>query len=197
MISPKTPGLILASTSPYRRLLLEKLGVEFDCVSPEVDETRGPDEPPQALVARLGSEKSRAVARLYPRAVVVGCDQVAVFENRVIGKPGSMEKARAQLEQASGRTLEFMTAVCVTRLGTDQSCTEVDICRVSFRPLTQQQIERYLEQERPLDCAGSFKSEGFGISLLERIEGDDPNALIGLPLIRLVRMLAAFGIEIP
>lgn len=197
MSPPGIPRLILASTSPYRRLLLEKLGLDFDCVSPGIDETRQLDEPPEALVTRLATEKSGAIAIQYPNQWVIGCDQVAVLENQVIGKPGSLEKAQAQLVQASGRTLEFLTGICVTRFESGHSCTEVDRCRVSFRSLTLQQIERYLAREQPLDCAGSFKSEGLGISLLERIEGDDPNALIGLPLIRLVSILTAFGIEIP
>jgi len=197
MSPPGIPRLILASTSPYRRLLLEKLGLDFDCVSPGIDETRQLNEPPVDLVTRLATEKSRAIASRYPREWVIGCNQVAVLENQVIGKPGALENARAQLVQASGRTLEFLTAICVTRLGSGQSCTEVDRCRVGFRSLTLQQIERYLAREQPLDCAGSFKSEGLGIALLERIEGDDPNALIGLPLIRLVSILSAFGIEIP
>jgi len=197
MSSPGNPRLILASTSPYRRLLLEKLGLAFDCVSPGIDETRQLDEPPEVLVTRLATEKSKAIAIQYPHQWVIGCDQVAVLEDQVIGKPGSMEKARAQLVQASGRTLEFLTGICVTRFESGHSCTEVDRCRVSFRSLTLHRIERYLAREQPLDCAGSFKSEGLGISLLERIEGDDPNALIGLPLIRLVGILTAFGIEIP
>jgi len=191
------PRLILASTSPYRRQLLEKLGYGFECVSPGIDEAQRPDESPAALVIRLASEKSRAIAHRHADGLVIGCDQVAVLEGRVFGKPGSLAKARAQLEQASGRTLDFLTAICVTQAESSQSCTEVDICRVSFRPLSNNQIDRYLEREKPLDCAGSFKSEGLGITLLEKIEGDDPNALVGLPLIRLVRMLAAFGLEIP
>lgn len=192
-----SPQLILASTSPYRRDLLRKLGLPFESTSPEIDESGHVNETAHDLAARLAQEKSVVIANRLAEGLVIGSDQVATIDGFLIGKPGSRAKAIAQLLQASGRTLEFHTAVCVTQAETGISKTLIDLCRVTFRPLSEQQIERYVDAEKPYDCAGSFKSEGFGITLLERIEGHDPNALIGLPLISLITLLESFGVQIP
>ncbi len=187
--------LILASTSPYRRELLAKLGVAFTTARPEVDETPRPGESAEALVRRLAGAKAQAVAARRPEALVIGSDQVAVLDGAILGKPGSHERAREQLARASGREVTFLTGLALC--DGDRCMVEVVPYRVVFRELSMQRIERYLERERPYDCAGSFKSEGLGIALFERLEGEDPNALVGLPLIRLVHLLEAAGCELP
>lgn len=195
--NPEKPRLVLGSTSPFRRQLLEQIGVSFEIASPEIDESRLPGEGPADLVLRLAEAKARAVAASHPHSLVIGSDQVACVEGRILGKPGTHDRARAQLQEASGRRVSFYTGLCL--LNTDSGYCQ-SICEpfhVYFRALGPEQIERYLRRERPYNCAGSFKSEGLGIALFERLEGDDPNALIGLPLIRLISMLAAEGIEIP
>lgn len=189
------PNLVLASTSPFRRALLERLGLPFRVDSPEVDEARHPGEPPHALVLRLAEAKARAVAPRHPGALVIGSDQVACIDDRVLGKPGGRPEAISQLERASGRTVEFLTGLCLFNTASGRAQTLVEPFRVHFRPLTRPRIEAYLDLEQPFKCAGSFKSEGLGITLFERLEGDDPNALIGLPLIRLVSLLAAEGVD--
>ncbi|CAK0740371.1 m(7)GTP pyrophosphatase [Gammaproteobacteria bacterium] len=188
--------LILASTSPFRRELLVRLGLPFDCVAPELDETPLPEEAPAALVRRLSEGKARAVAPRYPHALIIGSDQVAVLDGRIIGKPDNHERAVAQLRAASGRRVEFLTGLCLLDAATGQAQVEVVSYTVIFRTLSEERIEHYLRREQPYNCAGSFRSEALGIVLFERLEGDDPNALIGLPLIRLVRMLEAFGIDV-
>lgn len=188
--------LILASTSPFRRELLNRLGIPFETAAPEVDETRLPGEVPSALVARLAEAKARAVARNWPNALVIGSDQVAVNEGEVLGKPGNYERAAAQLRAASGRRVTFLTGLCLLDTATDSAQVEVVPFAVVFRPLTEERIEGYLRRERPYNCAGSFKSEGLGVALFERLEGEDPSALIGLPLIRLVRMLERRGVDV-
>ena len=187
--------LILASTSPFRRALLERLGLPFSVASPAVDEGRRPGEPPQALVRRLAEAKAAAVAERHPGAVVIGSDQVACIDDQVLGKPGDRARAIAQLELAAGRTVVFQTGLCVLNATTGHRQTLVEPFRVHFRPLTRRRIEAYLDREKPYDCAGSFKSEGLGIALFERLEGDDPNALIGLPLIRLITLLESEGLH--
>ncbi|MCK9532057.1 MAG: Maf family nucleotide pyrophosphatase [Gammaproteobacteria bacterium] len=191
-----TPPLVLASTSPYRRELLARLGLPFQVAAPEVDEGALPGESPDALVRRLAEAKARAVAAKHPGALVIGSDQVAVLEGQVLGKPGDHARATAQLRAASGKAVQFLTGLCLFdgRNGTVQ----VDLVPfgVVFRVLSDAQIEGYLAREQPYNCAGSFKSEGLGIALFERLEGDDPNALIGLPLIRLVDMLAKTGVPV-
>lgn len=189
--------LVLASTSPFRKMLLEKLGLAFATCKPEVDETPLTGESPEALVARLAELKARAGAREYPEGLVIGSDQVAVIDGDILGKPGSHENAIAQLQRASGRCVLFLTGLCLYDATRDAVQLEVVPFRVHFRDLSVQQIERYLEKEQPYNCAGSFKSEALGITLFERLEGDDPNTLIGLPLIRLVRMLENAGIALP
>lgn len=193
-MSTDSPRLVLASTSIYRRALLERLGIPFSAVAPEVDEASQPDEPPRALVLRLAEAKARAVARDHPDALVIGSDQVACLDDRMLGKPGDRATAIAQLSLASGRTLSFQTGLCLLDARSGQAQTLVEPFRVHFRDLTPAQIEGYVDRERPFDCAGSFKSEGLGIALFRRLEGDDPNALIGLPLIRLVSLLESAGV---
>ncbi len=188
--------LILASSSPYRRELLERLKIPFEVVSPEVDETPRPGETPAALVERLSVEKARKIAGQKPRALVIGSDQVAVYNGVIVGKPHSHDKAVEQLRSASGRAVTLYTGLALVNADTGHLQCEVIPYRVTFRALTEAQIESYLRKEQPYSCAGSVKSEGLGIALLEKFEGDDPNTLIGLPLIRLVRMLENEGIKV-
>ena len=189
--------LVLASTSPFRRELLQRLGIEFETLAPDVDETRGVDESAEALVVRLSEAKARAGATQYPDALIIGSDQVALCEGEVLGKPGNHENACRQLARLAGRRVSFMTGLCLYDARNDQAQVDLVPYHVTFRPLTEQQIERYLRREQPYNCAGSFKSEGLGISLFESMQGEDPNALIGLPLIRLTSWLNTAGIAVP
>jgi septum formation protein len=189
-------ALILGSTSRYRRELLQRLRVPFDVVSPEVDETPLADEAPNDLATRLSLAKAKAVAALHPNAVVIGSDQVADLHGEPLGKPGSHERAVAQLLRMRGQTVVFQTAVSVVCVDTQFEQTELAQIKVRFRDLSDAEIEAYLRAEEPYDCAGSAKSEGLGIALLEAIDNDDPTALIGLPLIRTARLLRAAGIEL-
>ncbi len=191
-----TPNIILASTSPYRRELLGKLGLRFETAAPGVAETPLPGEHPAALARRLAEAKALAVARGFPGSLIVGSDQVAVLDGEQLGKPMHRDNAIAQLRKASGRPVAFYTALCVMDSASLETKTEMDLCRVVFRTLSTDQIERYVDRDRPYDCAGGFKSEGLGIALFERFEGEDPNALVGLPLIRLTRLLEAFGVAV-
>lgn len=186
--------LILASSSPYRRELLERLQVPFDVVSPEVDETPLENEGPQALVERLSILKAQTVAGEEKGALVIGSDQVAVHGNRIVGKPRDHDHAVEQLREASGKTIILYTGLALVNSDSGNIQSEVVPYSVVFRELSDEQIESYLKKEKPYKCAGSVKSEGLGITLLERFEGDDPNTLIGLPLIRLNRMLEKEGI---
>ena len=188
--------LILASTSTFRRDLLMRLDLPFTVQVPAVDETRWPGETAADLVARLAEWKAVAVARTEPAALIIGSDQVAVLDGAIIGKPGDHQRAVAQLQQASGRTVVFHTGLCLLDSASGQRQIAVEEFRVVFRNLTPVMIERYLRREQPYQCAGSFKSEGLGIALFERLEGDDPTSLIGLPLIWLTRMLEAAGITV-
>ncbi len=190
------PDLILASSSPARRELMTRLKVPFRAVSPEVDETPLPGESPEELVLRLAEAKARAVAERHPAALVIGSDQVAVMEGAIVGKPGSHEKAVQQLQAASGNRITFHTGLCLFNPERGSIQLERIPSIVWFRRLHSQQIENYLRKEQPYGCAGSFRSEGLGITLIERLEGDDPNALVGLPLIRLVRMLEQEGFDL-
>ena len=191
--------LVLASTSRYRRELLARLGVHFRIQAPDIDETARHDEKPHALAERLALAKASAIAKVCPGALVIGSDQVAEVDGRTLGKPGSAEAARAQLAASSGRILLFHTALCVidTRADPVRVHAATDVTRVVFRALAADEIARYVAIEAPLDCAGSFKAEGLGITLFERIESGDPSALIGLPLIALARLLRAAGIALP
>jgi septum formation protein len=188
--------LILASTSRYRRELLARLLLPFDVHPPEVDETPLPDESPSALAERLALEKAMAVARRFPEAVVIGSDQVADLAGEPLGKPGDHARATAQLRRMSGQTLVFQTAVAVVCQATGFNQRELAPVRVVFRNFSDPAIERYLLAEQPYDCAGSAKSEGLGIALLDAIDSDDPTALVGLPLIRTANMLRAAGIDL-
>ncbi len=189
--------LVLASTSPFRRALLEKLALPFETAAPHTDESPRPGESPVALVRRLAEAKARAVAERFPDALVIGSDQVACLGEEILGKPGSEERAVAQLVAMSGRRVTFHTGLCLLDTATDGIQLACEDFHVHFRTLTEAQIRRYVEKERPLNCAGSFRSEGYGITLFRRLEGDDPNALVGLPLIRLVEMLGRAGVELP
>lgn len=189
--------LILGSTSRYRRELLGRLGLAFDCVAPEVDETPLPDEAPQALATRLALAKARDVAQRHPEAIVIGSDQVADLHGQPLGKPLTHERATAQLARMSGQTVVFHTAVAVVCQASGVELQALAPVRTRFRTLGADEIERYLRAEQPYDCAGSAKSEGLGISLLEAIDNDDPTALVGLPLIRTCRMLRSAGLAIP
>jgi MAF protein len=190
-------GLVLASTSPYRRELLGRLGLPFTSARPDADESALPGESPEALVARLAESKARSVARHHPEALVIGSDQVAVLDGEIIGKPGTPERAREQLARTSGRSVRFLTGLCLLDTASGESQVLVEPFTVHFRELDAATIARYVAAEQPYDCAGSFKSEGLGITLFARLEGDDPNSLIGLPLIRLVDLLAESGIVLP
>jgi septum formation protein len=191
-----TREIVLASTSPYRRELLARLGLPFQTVAPNTDEARLPGETPDALVRRLAEAKARSVASESPRALVIGSDQVAVLDGEVLGKPGSHERAVEQLTRASGRRVEFVTGLCLLDAGTGEASVEVVPYAVVFRRLDPRQIDHYLVRERPYNAAGSFKSEGLGIALFDRMEGEDPTALVGLPLMRLTALLAAAGVDV-
>ncbi len=188
--------LILGSTSRYRRELLVRLRVPFDVVSPDVDETPLMGEAPQALAARLALAKAKAVAALHPQAVVIGSDQVADLNGEPLGKPGTHERAVRQLQRMRGQTVVFQTAVSVVCQESHFEQTELAQIKVHFRNLSDAEIEAYLRAEEPYDCAGSAKSEGLGIALLDAIDNDDPTALIGLPMIRTARLLRAAGIDL-
>jgi MAF protein len=189
--------LVLASTSPYRRELLARLGVPFETAAPGVDETPRVGEPPAATANRLAREKAAALAQRFPDAFIVGADQVAEIDGEALGKPLSHAVAVRQLRRCSGRTVDFHTGVCVLDAASGTMEVEVTRNRVRFRPLDEGEIERYLQCEQPYDCAGSAKVEGYGIVLIEALEGEDPNALIGLPLIRLAAMLRRAGFRLP
>ena len=195
-MTASAPALILGSTSRYRRELLSRLHLPFDVVAPDVDETPHPGETPHDLACRLALAKARAVADVHPHAVVIGSDQVADLEGQPLGKPGTHERAMQQLQRMRGRTVIFQTAVAVVRQDTGFAQCELAPVRVRFRDLSDAEIDTYLTTERPYDCAGSAKSEGLGIVLLDAIENDDPTALIGLPLIRTCRMLRAAGLAL-
>lgn len=190
------PPLLLASTSPYRAELMGRLGLAFDTRDPGVDETRRPGEAPRDYVLRLAREKAAAVHCRAPGSVVVGADQAAVLDGRILGKPGTEARAREQLRAASGRAVEFLTGLAVAGPEPGRIRAEVVPFRVAFRRLDAARIDAYVARDRPLDCAGSFRAEGLGIALFERLEGDDPAALVGLPLIRLVDLLAEAGVAV-
>lgn len=189
-------SVVLGSTSPYRRELLSRLRVPFEVASPGVDETAQPGEAPAALARRLALAKAHAVATQFPQAAVIGSDQVAELDGQALGKPGSHEKAVAQLRLMRGRSVVFHTAVAVLCLATGFEQVDLADVRVVFRAYGDAEIEAYLRAEQPYDCAGSARSEGLGIAMLEAIESDDPSALVGLPLIRTARMLRAAGVRL-
>lgn len=188
--------IILGSSSPYRSELLAKLKLPFTTASPNIDESPLVGESPAQLVLRLAENKARKVAESNLSALVIGSDQVAVLDDEILGKPGSSDNAVAQLQAASGKTVVFLTGLALYNAANQQMQSLVEPFEVQFRTLSEQQIRRYVDLEQPLDCAGSFKSEGLGISLFSELRGSDPNSLIGLPLIRLTDMLAAQGVEV-
>jgi len=190
------PRLILASTSRYRAELLARLRLPFDVARPELDEAAHPGEPPASLALRLAAAKASAIVARQPDAVVIGSDQVASCEGHALGKPGTREVAIAQLQAMSGREAAFLTAVAVARPDGGIE-TALDTTTVRFRPLSDDEIARYVDAEQPLDCAGSFKCEGLGIALFEAIESRDPTALVGLPLIATARLLRGAGFALP
>ncbi|MEH6568791.1 MAG: nucleoside triphosphate pyrophosphatase [Halioglobus sp.] len=185
--------LILASTSPYRRELLQRLDVPFQCISPNVDEAALPGEQPQELARRLALKKAQAVSPQYPGSLVIGSDQVAALDGRLLGKPGTHGAAREQLRNCSGREVLFFTGVALVCARSRLVSTHVEPFKVRFRNLQEAQIENYLRREEPYDCAGSFKCEGLGIVLFEQLSGNDPTSLQGLPLIALTTMLKNSG----
>lgn len=187
--------LVLASTSPYRRELLSRLGLPFSVASPDTDESPLPGEAAETLALRLAEAKARAVAPAYPQALIIGSDQVAIANGKIYGKPGTHERAVAQLQELSGQSVNFYTALCLydSRNGSRQICGVPT--QVKFRSLSNSEIEHYLAREPAYNCAGSAKSEGLGIALLDSLSGDDPNALVGLPLIALCAMLRQAGMN--
>ncbi|MBA1194689.1 septum formation inhibitor Maf [Pseudomonas entomophila] len=189
--------LLLASSSTYRRDLLHRLRLPFDWASPDIDEGRLGDEPAEALVRRLAAAKARALAATHPAHLIIGSDQVAVLGERILGKPHTFERAREQLLAASGQAVTFLTGVALLNSATGQCQIDCVPFTVTLRDLDSAQVERYLRAEQPYDCAGSFKAEGLGVSLFRETQGSDATSLIGLPLIRLVRMLAEEGISVP
>ncbi|MCG8315140.1 MAG: Maf family nucleotide pyrophosphatase [Pseudomonadales bacterium] len=196
MTSTNQP-LILGSSSPFRKQLLETLGISFSTCSPDIDESPLSGETPEDLVKRLAVEKAKAVASIHPDALIISSDQVSVLDGQINGKPGSANNAIQQLVNSSGKTVTFFTSICLYDAMSGEYQLDLVPFKVHFRQLSSEKIRRYVEKERPFNCAGSFKSEGLGISLFERLEGDDPNSLIGLPLIKLVSFLEQKGIQIP
>ena len=196
-MSSSLPPIVLASSSSYRRELLTRLQLPFTCHSPDIDETPQANESAQALVQRLALSKARALAQHYPQHIIIGSDQVAVLDGKIIGKPLHAEGATQQLSAASGRSLVFLTGLAV--IDTRTQIEQVDLVpfTVHFRTLNAAQIQRYISAEQPFDCAGSFKSEGLGVSLFQATEGGDATSLVGLPLIRLCDMLNVCGIAVP
>ena len=188
--------LILASTSPYRKALLERLQVKFLCDSPDIDESPLEGESVEHMVVRLAEFKAEAVAGKYPDALIIGSDQSAELEGEILTKSGNFENAVKQLQKASGKRIIFQTGLCLLNTKTGNSQTACVHYTVVFKPLTRDMIEHYLKKEEPYNCAGSFKSEGLGIALFDKFEGEDPNALIGLPLIKLIEMLENEGFSV-
>ncbi|MBU2870443.1 nucleoside triphosphate pyrophosphatase [Colwellia sp. E2M01] len=188
--------LVLGSTSPFRKVILEKLQLPFECAKPDIDETAKLTESPQALVERLAIEKAKAVTTQYANALIIGSDQVAVCEGEILGKPHTFENGVKQLTKFSGKSITFYTGLCVYDSETEKTASLVEPFIVHFNKLSLTEIENYLNAEQPYNCAGSFKSEGLGICLFNKLEGDDPNTLIGLPLIKLVALLKIHGIDV-
>jgi septum formation protein len=189
-------SLVLASTSHYRRTLLERLGVPFTVAAPDTDERRLPGEPPHVQARRLAEQKARSVAARHPGALVIGADQVAVIDTEPLGKPGTAAATVEQLLRASGRRVMFETGLCLLEVASGRVQLDVVPFAVVFRHLDRAEVEEYVRRERPYDCAGGFRVEGLGIALFERLEGTDPTALVGLPLIRLAGMLRAEGLNV-
>jgi len=190
-------NIVLASSSVFRRSLLERLEVPFCCDSPDIDERQQLNETPADYVQRLSLEKAQAVATRHPNSLVIASDQCSVLDQHIYGKPHNHETAIKQLQQSSGKRVSFLTGLCVMNTHTQQYQLDLVPYYVDFRQLDDDEIERYLLKETPYQCAGSFKSEGLGVTLFKRMQGDDPTALIGLPLIRLSEMLREFAVKLP
>ena len=193
---PPTPKIVLASTSPFRRELLARLGLPFETADPAVDETPWPGETPEATALRLSEEKARAVASKFPDALIIGSDQVACLDGRIFGKPGNHENAVRQLQTMRGRSVNFFTGLCLLNAKTGVAHLRGVPTLVSFRDLADSEIDNYLRREQPYNCAGSAKSEGLGIAVIARMVGEDPNALIGLPLIALCDLLRVENVNV-
>lgn len=191
-----TPPLVLASTSPFRRELLARLNLEFQVANPETDETPRPDETPEALALRLSEAKARAVASRFPGALIIGSDQVATSAGKMFGKPGNHARAVQQLQELRGKTVNFFTGLCLLDTRNNQAYLRGIPTLVTFRNLSNSEIEAYLQREPAYNCAGAAKSEGLGIALIANMEGSDPNALVGLPLIALCDLLQEAGISV-
>lgn len=191
-----TQAIILASTSPYRRELLARLGLPFTVANPQTDETPLPGETPKNLALRLAEAKARAVAGEFPDALIIGSDQVATVDSKIYGKPGNHARAVEQLRELSGKTVNFFTGLCLYNARTGQAEVRGVPTLVGFRHLSDSEIENYLQREPAYNCAGSAKSEGLGIALLRSMQGDDPNALVGLPLIALCDLLRNQGVSV-
>ena len=189
-------SLVLASTSVFRKSLLEKFNLPFDCAKPDIDETALPDESPQQLVERLAIEKAKAVAEQFPNHLIIGSDQVAVCHGEILGKPHTLENGVKQLTKFSSNKVTFYTGLCVYNSETKQVSSVIEPFEVHFKQLSEHEIVQYLKAEQPFNCAGSFKSEGLGICLFEKLLGDDPNSLIGLPLIKLSELLKQQGLDV-
>ncbi len=190
------PQIILASSSPFRMSLLQRLHLPFSCISPEIDESHLENETAEGYVKRLARQKAEAIARSNPDAVVIGSDQCALLGETILGKPGSHENALNQLKRIQGETVIFHTGLCVLQNSGEFCMLEDILYEVEFRQLQEAQLEHYLQVEQPYQCAGSFKSEAYGVTLFNRMRGDDPTALIGLPLIRLAHMLEEAGVSV-
>lgn len=188
--------LVLGSTSVFRKSILEKLNLPFECAKPNIDETALTDESPQALVERLAVEKAQAVVSNFPNSLIIGSDQVAVCEGEILGKPHNFDNGVKQLTKFSNKEVTFYTGLCVYDSSNDKTLSLVEPFIVHFNKLSQAEVESYLKAEQPYNCAGSFKSEGLGICLFKKLEGDDPNTLIGLPLIKLVSLLKQHGLDV-
>ncbi len=188
--------LVLGSTSPFRKSILEKLNLPFKCAKPNIDETALVNESPHALVERLAIEKAKAVAHQFSDALIIGSDQVAVCDGEILGKPHNFNNGVKQLTKFSNKSVTFLTGLCVYDCVSGKNISLVEPFVVHFNELSLAQIENYLKAEQPYNCAGSFKSEGLGICLFKKLEGDDPNTLIGLPLIKLVELLKEYGIDV-
>lgn len=190
------PPLVLASTSPYRAELLARLTPDFECLAPDVDETPAPDESPEALAVRLAAAKAEAVGRLRPNALVIGGDQVLCCEGRALGKPGGVARATDMLLWLSGKSAEFLSAVCVLEAASGRARQLIERWTVRYRTLSAEDVAAYLALDRPFDCAGAIRTEAHGPLILDEIQGGDPNALIGLPLVSVAGALREFGLDL-
>lgn len=188
--------IILASSSPYRQQLLKKLQIDFTAKSPEIDESPYAGESGIAQAKRLAKQKAFALSNQFRSHLIIGSDQVAMYEQKQLPKPGNKDSSICQLQTISGNTVDFYTSVCVLNSQTQEFSEDIDHCSVTFRKLSLAEIEKYVALDKPYNCAGSFKSEGLGIALIETISGEDPNALVGLPLIKLITLLRNFDVKI-